>query len=398
MNAVHAQSLVGFSSIGSMTATRVNARMAAIFGASTLPLATSDIEFFKVLYRSHDDKGRSVVLSSLVMLPRGGAPKGLVLYNHGTTADRNMSPSRFIGQANGSETELVALTFASGGYAVALPDYQGLGDDMNAHPFPLGKINGRAAIGLIVPARRLAFERKIEVGARLFVTGYSEGGGVAMWAVRQLEKNSGKAGRVFSAAPMAGPYDLSGATRQSMLSQPATVEQFTPRLYLLAYSIDYFHRNRGVRLVNYFKPLMAATVNSVFQQKLSDADIIKCLVFAATLMHAQNNMDRVLNPRFLKALRLIDTRDPVIRELKSNDCADWTPHTKMLLICLNNDQVVAASNTQKALRKMRARGVGADVVRQSVIVDNKLNHITAVVPSFLRARRFFDVGFDNLAH
>jgi len=83
--------------------------------------------------------------------------------------------------------------------------------------------------------------------------------------------------------------------------------------------------------------------------------------------------------------------------MQKSDCYDWSPRTKMLLISLPGDKVVDPANTEKTLRTMRQRGVRADTLRQSVISDASLNHITAVAPALAQARRFFDNGFTSLS-
>ena len=389
---------------GTWSATHINKRLKAIFRLTSS--TTKTVDLFKIRYFSHDEKGHVVVLSGLVAWPRGGAPKGLVLYNHGTTADRKMSPSLFRGASDNSETELAVLLFASNGFAVALPDYLGLGDNLGAHPFPLGKINARSAVDLIVPARALATQRKVVVGSRLFVTGYSEGGAVALWTLRVLESqaNSAQANSaqtnltspVFAAAPLSGPYDLSGATRQSLVERAPNATAFAARLYLLAYSVYSFHKNRGVKLVDYFKPSMAATINDVFNKKLSDENIIKRLALTAFLMRSKNSLQNVVTPRFWNALQTRDTRDPLIRELQNNDCTNWSPRTKTLLVALQNDQIVVSANTRNALQTMRKRGVGTDILRANIVRDDKLNHITFIAPALLRARQFFNGGFASV--
>lgn len=378
---------------GTMSVLHTNQRMKTVFGVSRPPPTSKALDLYKVRYRSDDAKGRPIILSGLLALPRGGAPRGLVIYNHGVTADRRLSPSLFTGAAKSSEVEFAVLAFASGGYAVAMPDYLGLGDDKSAHPFPLGSVNSRSAIDLIAPARTLAARYNVAVGSRLFIAGYSEGGAVAMWTVRMLEQDTTSAYQVFSAVPMSGPYDLSGVTRQSLIEQPTNAQAFATRLYLMALIAHYFHKSEGVRLTDYFKPTMAAAVSRVFNRNHSDETIIKRLALTAILMRAKNSIDRVITPQFKKALQTADADDPIIRALVRNDCYDWTPRTKMLLINLKNDGVVSPANTQKAMRTMRSRGVGADSLRQQTLADESLNHVTGAAPSFVQARRFFDNGF-----
>src|SRR5690606_12029813 len=104
------------------------------------------------------------------------------------------------------------VAFASGGYAIAMPDYIGQGDHTGGHPYPANVTNSFAGMDLIKPAREVARRNNLTIGSSLYVTGYSEGGGVAMAQVRELERSNDPLHRVTAAAPASGPYDLSGTT------------------------------------------------------------------------------------------------------------------------------------------------------------------------------------------
>jgi len=179
--------LVGVSRTGTLSAAQTNQRLKAAFENASLPRADQAVDFFKVRYNSRDERGRNVVLSGLLALPQKSAPKGLVIFNHDTIADRAVSPSRYNGENKASEHALATLAFASGGYAVIMPDYLGLGDHMGAHSYPSGEVNSRSAVDIISPARTIAKRRGDAVGPQLFVTGYSEGGAVSMWTQRVLQ-------------------------------------------------------------------------------------------------------------------------------------------------------------------------------------------------------------------
>ncbi len=386
---VSAQSnnLIASSLNGQMTAAQINRRAKMAFGDS-VTTADKIVELYKITYRSLNDKNAPVIVSGLVALPKNDAPKGLVVFNHGTTADRQRSPSLYNGEANASETELAILAFASGGYAVAMPDYLGLGDEKGFHPYPLGAVNSVSAIDIIIPARALARQKNVALDAKLFVTGYSEGGGVAMWTARDLERKSSVAQyRLTASAPLSGPYDLSGTTRKWLLAPTKEAEPFLTRLYLLSFMAQYFHKNRGAKLTDYFKPAMALTVAQAYKTNRKDEDIIKRLGVAAVLMRAGNSLENVITPRFKKALEQFDRSDSVINELQKNDAYDWTPRTPMLLVNLEGDAIVDAGSTEKAFETMKNR---SNLVRQYVIKDASLNHITAAAPAILQARLFFD--------
>lgn len=390
----YAQNLVSFNRTGTMTVVQTNQMITKAFG-NTVPPTSQALDLYKISYRSRDEKNRAVVLTGLIAFPKGGAPKGLIVFNHGTIADRKMSPSRFTGKANNSEAQTAVLAFASGGYAVVMPDYLGLGDHTGAHPYPLGAVNSLSAADIIAPARTIAKRLNINVGSQLYVSGYSEGGAVGMWLLRDLEKKSGAGYEVTSAALGSGPYDLSGVTRKWILESPSSQEEFVVKLYLTSYMVNYFHKSSGVKIVDYFKPSMAFTIDQAYKANISDEAIIKRLALAGILMRAKNSFDNVITPKFKKALETLDTKDPLIGEMLKSDCYDWTPRTKMLLINLVNDKVVIPENTAKAIETMRRRGVGANLLRQFVVNDASLNHVTGMPTVMAQARRFFDEGFPN---
>ena len=388
-----AQNLVSSSKNATMTAAQVNKRSQTVYGSSGPERATRALDLHKISYRSTDEKGRSVVLTGLVVLPNGGAPNGMVVFNHGTIADPRKAPSQYRGTADGTEPESAILAFASGGYAIVMPDYLGLGDHKAAHPYPLNVVNSRSGFDMIKPARTLMSNLNAQVGQRLFITGYSEGGGIAMALVRELQQSSDPQHQVFSSALASGPYDLSGTTRQFMMAQPTDQAGFVIRLYLMSYMAYYFHKEYGVKLTDYFKPAMALTVSTAYPANLTDENLIKRLAVAAVLMRSKNSVFNVITPRFKRAMETLDSSDPIVRELIKNDVYDWSPRTPMLLINLQDDTIVDPANTEKAFRTMRSRGVQADTLRRHIIKNNKLTHLTAVPEAMLQARRFFDGGF-----
>jgi len=195
---------------------------------------------------------------------------------------------------------------------------------------------------------------------------------------------------VTAAAPASGPYDLSGVTRESLVQQAPNPQVFAPRLYLLAGMVYSFHQRSGTKLTQYFKPSMALTVSRAFSGTLSDQDIVKRLAVSAALMRANNSVERLVTPRFMKALKNPNNSDPLMRELVRNNTYNWTPRTKMLLIALKKDDIVTQKNTTKTIAIMRRRGVSASIVKENIINDANLNHISGMLPALIAARRYFD--------
>jgi len=390
---IGAGALVASQRTATITAARFNKRINAVYSSSAPKQLRGSLNLYKVTYRSRDANDRSAVLSGLVIIPANGAPNGLVVFNHGTAVYNYLMPSRFVGAENGTEPETAMLAFASGGYAIAMPDYIGQGDHTGGHPYPANVVNSYAGMDLIKPARAVGSRNNLEIGNSLYITGYSEGGGVAMAQVRELERSNDPAFRVTAAAPASGPYDLSGVTREFMLEQPTDQAGFVVRTYLLGGLVYFLHKNRGVKITDYFKPSMAFAINNSYGGKTKDADIIKRIGLTAVLMRAKNNIFNVVTPRFKRVMETMDLRDPAAKLLKDNDAYDWSPRSKMLLINLEGDTVVTPRNSQVAFQTMRRRGVGRDSLRRAILRDSNLSHLTAVPAAMLRARQFFDGGY-----
>ncbi|MBX3292634.1 MAG: alpha/beta fold hydrolase [Acidobacteria bacterium] len=388
-----AQKLVKFESNGQLSAAAANERINALFTPNTLEPTRAAIELYKVRYTSTDEKGKPVELTGLVAWPAGGASKGLVVFCHGTIVDRDRSPSRYRGGSEGGEAAVGVLAFASGGYAVALPDYLGLGDHKKPHPYPLSKVNARSGVDIIPAVRELANQQKYDIAKPLYVTGYSEGGGVAMALTQMLEKEKGEMFRVTRSAPSAGPYDLSGTMLDFFLEPNTDQIGFVLRMYLLGYSAHYFHKRDGIKLREFFKPALADAVAINYGLNRSDDDILKALGITGALMRANNSLANVLNPKFLNAIKRRDQRNRFIRELAANNTYDWRPNTPILLIHLKSDTVVPSRNTEVAYAAMRRRGTPDPILRKHLIENDSLNHVTAMPPAAVIARMWFDGSF-----
>lgn len=391
-----AQDLVSYSSNGQLLPNVALDRYAKVFKDVEKPaIEPTEINLYKTAYKARMPDSRKVQLSGLVAIPKGGAPKGLVVYFHGTTADRENVPSRYRGNPTPEEADLAVLAFATAGYAVAMPDYLGLGDHKGFHPYPLGSINCWSGIDLIKPARAIAAKTGQEVGSDLFITGYSEGGGVAMWATKRIEELKDPALKITRSSPLSGPYDLSGAQAKSMISRQSNMKWLGARVYFSAYTARGIQKNfPGVVLEDLFTPSFASYVPFVFNQNLSDKETIEKLVKKALQIGIFQDLNRVLKLEFRNALKDRDASNPIVKQLIANDCFDWAPTTPMYLFCVNDDFLVTRENTLNAVQAMRTRGVGPELVGHYVFPGRKFDHMTGALPGLILARQFFDGGFE----
>lgn len=378
--------------LGSLSAADVDARVAATFSSFPFPKADRSVQLKKVSYTTTDARGKREAVTGLLVLPDGGARKGLVVYMHGTSWDYRNAPSRLLTHKEMTYPEVFA--FAAAGYAVVAPDYIGLGDSKPTHPYPLNIVNGRSGVDIIKPVRAYARRSQYALGKDLYVTGYSEGGGTAMGMVKLLEESGDPEFRVTKAAPASGPYDLTGVTRDYLLEDVKEGPDIVARAYLLGYTISYFKDAFGVKTSDYFTKGMATTVNINFKRGKSDKSIGIALIIVGAITGGTKSRDALMTERFITALERTDMRDPVLREMNKNNVYDWSPRTPMLIINLSTDRVVDPRNAHKAVETMRRRGVGRNTMRHLEIVNSELDHGSVVPEATYNVLRFFEGGFE----
>ena len=167
-----------------------------------------DILIYDIKYETVGGANEATTASAALMIPTGlGAnctgARPIVLYAHGTTTDRAFNMANL----QNTETLFLAALFASKGYIVVAPNYAGYDTStLSYHPYLIADQQSKDMIDALTAARTalpLASATLTKDGGQLYVTGYSQGGYVAMATHRAMQA----AGmNVTAAAPMSGPY------------------------------------------------------------------------------------------------------------------------------------------------------------------------------------------------
>jgi hypothetical protein len=187
-------------------------------------------------YRTVGGKGEATTATAALMVPTGSdaaciGARPVLLYAHGTNAARNFNMAGFIdpNQPAAVEAILVAAIFAAQGYIVVAPNYAGYDKSpLPYHPYLNGDQQGKDMVDALVAARKaLPFIPVSESGA-VFISGYSQGGYVALAAHREMQA-TGRA--VTASAPLSAPSAISLLADYSFVGWPALgATVFTPLL------------------------------------------------------------------------------------------------------------------------------------------------------------------------
>jgi dienelactone hydrolase len=174
---------------------------------------TCGVDFYYLEFWTVDAQNNATESSGALMVPTGpgatcSGPRPIVLYAHGTNADKTLNIADITNTSN-TEGALIAAMFAAQGYIVVAPNYAGYDiSTLGYHPF-LNATQQSAEMMDILAAARTGLPNTLAAATSdsgtLFLTGYSEGGFVAMATLRAMEAGNQK---VTAAAPMSGPYAL----------------------------------------------------------------------------------------------------------------------------------------------------------------------------------------------
>jgi alpha/beta superfamily hydrolase len=215
------------------------------------------VNVYQLQYETVGGAGEPTTASGALMVPTGSdatcqGSRPVVLYAHGK---RNLRQFNIANLSGGNyEGMLLALALGGEGYIVVAPNYAGYDTStLGYHPFLNWEQQAADMMDALTAARIALFTIGTAADQKLFVTGYSEGGYVAMATHRALES----AGiPVTASAPMSGPYALTAFGDAMFLGQvgAGAVEEIA----MLASSYQHAYANLYTSPTDMFEPEYAS--------------------------------------------------------------------------------------------------------------------------------------------
>ena len=350
------------------------------------------VQVFHIEYDTVGGAGESTTASGALMVPAGTdstcqGPRPILLYAHGTTTDRSFNIADLTKQAN-DEGALLAVFFAARGYIVVAPNYAGYDTSSLAyHPYLVAAQQSQDMINGLTAARSaLPIGSGASDNGQLFITGYSQGGYVAMATHRAMQA----AGMTVTAsAPMSGPYALAAFVDAEFEGAVSGAAPVVATLLITGYQHSY--GNIYANASDIFAPEYASGISTllpstmlrsqiysagllpetalldstppsaayasitpatapaglapVFAQGFGPAALITNAYRLSYLQDAQANPDggfpTLTNDQPAAAPAL-----PLRQAVKQNDLRNWTPTAPTLLCGGDQDPVVFYANTQ----------------------------------------------------
>jgi hypothetical protein len=274
---------------GELAATSTGAQLLEITGNPQC-----GVDFYYVKFWTVGGAGETTESSGALMVPTGAAPtcsgpRPIVEYAHGTNADKALNIADITNTSN-TEGVLIAAMFAAQGYIVVAPNYAGYDiSTLGYHPF-LNAVQQSGEMMDILAAARSALPATLSSATsdngQLFITGYSEGGHVAMATLRAMQA----AGMtVTAAAPMSGPYAL---------------EAFGDTIFFGGVDIGSTE----------FAPLLVSSYQHAYGNVDSTANPVFSSTYAGveTLLPSDTPIDTLFEENMLPETALFDKTTPVV--------------------------------------------------------------------------------------
>ena len=373
--------------IGSNSSIKCQYLISCDYVNTTIPLGLSlatgltlqyDIDMYKMVYNTVDALGQPTIASGAFLAPSNTPCTDfpMLVYHHGTSLRKIDVPSNDVGET------LIGRVFGAGGYFVLMPDYIGMGESPGLHPYCHGESEATATRDMIRAAREfIADSLNMIDNGELFLTGYSQGGHAAMAAHKYIEENNllGEF-NVLGSAPCSGPYEMSGAMADTILS-PYPYSNPGYLVYLLsAYQMVYGNLyNSYAQVLNspydtIVPPFFDGNNTTLDMGTLNNllSGYIDTLMVDTVVANFSNSMSTYNHPLWTALL--------------DNDNHDWTPQRPIRMYYCTGDEQVTFQNAIAAEATMQANGAN-DV--QAVNMGSG-NHNDCVLPALTTAYLWFD--------
>ncbi|MFF9648766.1 alpha/beta hydrolase [Streptomyces sp. NPDC014622] len=328
------------------------------------------VRAYRLTYRTVTPQGAPTTATGLLALPEGGPHRlDLVSDTHGTMAHRDYAPS--VGEDFG---RLAPYLHASAGRAVAAPDYLGLGKGPGRHPYMDTGSAVTASLDMLRASRTAARSLGRSLTGDLYVSGFSQGGQVAMALAKALDKGAERHFRLRALAPVSGPYDIEHAEMPALFD--GRVNDISGVFYMTYFLTA---QNRLHPLYEdpseVFREPYAGIVDDLFDTHHTEEEIIPALPTTLRELLTDDYYRQMRHPSgaLLAAVRAQD-----------GSCA-WKPGVPVRLHTSSKDTDVPAANTRSCAADLAAHGVEAEVVDQGTT-----DHIATYVKSGPEIVRWFD--------
>jgi len=248
----------------------------SLLAVAGTPKCGVDVQYIN--YTTVGGAGEPTTASGALMTPTGGEGCGgsrpVVLYGHGTTVTKSFNLANLLDENNAAYNEaiLVAATYAAQGFIVVAPNY--VGYDLSLlgyHPYVNADQQSKEMIDALSASRKAlpGLLRPVQDSGKLLITGYSQGGYVAMATHKALQA----AGQpVTASAPLSGPYAVAAYVDAIFYGNVALGSTLFAPLLITSYQKAY--GNIYGRLTDFYEPAYSTGIDTLLPTDTSVSSLV----------------------------------------------------------------------------------------------------------------------------
>jgi pimeloyl-ACP methyl ester carboxylesterase len=346
------------------------------------------VSIYRVHYNTIGAAGEVTDASAAVMVPSGAGTscansRPVLLYAHGTSLQKSYDMADI---ANNTEARLAAAVYAAQGFIVVAPNYTGYGgSSLGYHPYLDRDAQAADMIDALRAARTAFTGIAAHDSGKLLITGYSQGGYVALATQRAMQLQAAGEFSVTAAAGMSGPYAIAQFGDDLFGGAPRDGATVVVPMIINAGQ----HAGGGLykSTTDIYESRYAGSIADLIPGTLGSSDLVNLGKLPATALFAADSMPQTagytqyFGPGNLvrsdyRAAYLADmaahpcSKDPLaplacapaqaLRAwLVKNDLRSYTPNVPLLLCGGDGDPTVPYSNTSSAMAYFHGHGATA---------------------------------------
>ena len=330
---------------------------------ASVPISESP-HLYRLTYWSHLGD-QPIKLSGLVSIPERRAPRGVVVWLHGTNDDRATSVST----PSLNEGILLSGAFAGAGYVYVAPDLPGLGVSKRAQTYLHNPSTIAATLDLVSAAETFTRDAGKLWPNGLYVGGFSQGGQATAVVSRELERLDRPDWQLRASAAVAGAYDLRKISFPSALKGRSTGHALYLTLLARSYADAYGH------------PVRSLLTNEAAE--ISDAYALGKDVAAASA-RLPSDPRKLFRPEFLASY---DAGEPhwFLDAMQDNSITSWAPRSPYRAYYGEADVDVPPADSITFVKRAQALGGKATAVPVGAV-----DHFGSLGLAVPKIRQWFD--------
>ena len=326
----------------------------------------------KIDYKTVNEDNTPVIASGLLVIPTATAAYqqyrisqgqrpftvSMLCDNHKTIFADVEAPTAVEVSNYQPDYSLAVLESAYAGFAGIYPDYIGFGDsNATVHPYIMKKSSARASLDMIKASMKYMEDNGVALNHQLYITGYSEGGYVAMALAQKVEEEMNNV-NLMGVAPMAGPYNVKDLADIELNATHTMVYPGFLADLAYSYSVYYDENLSEIADIN----ITAGQFQLAFSGEYDTVAIHTILGLAdpanGDYGFYTHKADELFSTSFLS-----DYKNNVNNSMKvkfeENNLDNWVPRSKVNFIQCLDDEIIPFSESNNTYNKFKANG--ADV-------------------------------------